>query len=294
MIAGLERRPPRRRAVVPSGGCVWMLHRVNPAPMDAGHYADITVTPDRLEAHLAERIDRPRGSWPDILAGRVPDGWDLLTFDDGFRDTLEEALPILERYQMHAVVFVTVGFVGQEQEAFYAYAARILAEGGRRRVAGELFNTEELEGFRAAYDRAVRLVDRGSARKRWQALSALAEENGSDVPKTRNGIYMDWAGVCQLARHPLITIGAHSWSHPRLGVCSPTIYGRELVAARREIERQTDQPVDLLAYPHGASNPALRLAAWAAGYRFAFSTRAACLSAGEAVHRYAVPRVELT
>jgi peptidoglycan/xylan/chitin deacetylase (PgdA/CDA1 family) len=294
MIAGLGRRLPRRRAVVPSSGCVWMLHRVNPAPMDAGHYADITVTPDRLEAHLAQQVDRPRGSWQDILAGRVPDGWDLLTFDDGFGDTLEEALPILERYQMHAVVFLTVGFVGQEQEAFYAYVARILAAGGFRSVAGEVFDTDTPEGFRAAYNRAVRLVDRGSARTRWRAINALARENRSEVPETRRGIYMDWVGVRQLAQHPLITIGAHSWTHPRLGVCSPTLYRRELLAARREIERQIAQPVTLLAYPHGASNPALRLAAWAAGYRYAFSTRPACLSADEAVHRYAVPRVELT
>jgi peptidoglycan/xylan/chitin deacetylase (PgdA/CDA1 family) len=37
-----------------------------------------------------------------------------LTFDDGFRDNLTVALPMLEKYSMPATVFVTPGFIGNE------------------------------------------------------------------------------------------------------------------------------------------------------------------------------------
>src|SRR5204863_7402170 len=37
-----------------------------------------------------------------------------ITFDDGFRDNLTVALPLLEKYSMPATVFVTSGFLGKD------------------------------------------------------------------------------------------------------------------------------------------------------------------------------------
>ena len=37
-----------------------------------------------------------------------------ITFDDGFRDNLTVALPLLEKYSLPATVFVTAGFIGNE------------------------------------------------------------------------------------------------------------------------------------------------------------------------------------
>ena len=39
----------------------------------------------------------------------------LITFDDGYRDNLEHALPVLRRYGYPAVVFVPIGYVGEER-----------------------------------------------------------------------------------------------------------------------------------------------------------------------------------
>ncbi len=38
----------------------------------------------------------------------------LITFDDGYRDTLENALPILQKYGFHAVIFVPVAYLDDE------------------------------------------------------------------------------------------------------------------------------------------------------------------------------------
>ncbi len=42
----------------------------------------------------------------------LPPGAVLITFDDGYRDNLENAAPVLQRYGFAAVVFVPVGYVG--------------------------------------------------------------------------------------------------------------------------------------------------------------------------------------
>lgn len=55
-----------------------------------------------------------------------------------------------------------------------------------------------------------------------------------------------------------IELGAHTHSHPRLPQLSPGEVQRELERSRREIEDRTGAAVRALAYPYGASSPAVR------------------------------------
>jgi peptidoglycan/xylan/chitin deacetylase (PgdA/CDA1 family) len=73
------------------------------------------------------------------------------------------------------------------------------------------------------------------------------------------------------AQHPLITIGSHTLSHPRLSRCDSTRLMQELVDSRRFLRDLLGQSVDLLAYPKGDYSEAVALAARAAGYRAAFA-----------------------
>ena len=57
----------------------------------------------------------------------LPPGATLITFDDGYRDTLEHALPVLKRYRYPAVAFVPVGYVGEPRPL--PHEKRVLARG---------------------------------------------------------------------------------------------------------------------------------------------------------------------
>ena len=67
------------------------------------------------EHRLAIDLDALR----DFLAGRVglPDGACLVTIDDGCESTLTEALPILRRWGVPAVAYVTASLVGLKVDA---------------------------------------------------------------------------------------------------------------------------------------------------------------------------------
>ena len=45
----------------------------------------------------------------------LPDGAVLITFDDGYRDNLENAAPVLKKYGYPAVQFVPIAYVGDSQ-----------------------------------------------------------------------------------------------------------------------------------------------------------------------------------
>jgi peptidoglycan/xylan/chitin deacetylase (PgdA/CDA1 family) len=76
---------------------------------------DIDVSPDRFERQLRwlegwRRVAR----LSETLSAPESDRLTAITFDDGFRDNLTVALPLLEKYQFPITLFVTAGFLGRE------------------------------------------------------------------------------------------------------------------------------------------------------------------------------------
>ncbi|MGX1369909.1 peptidoglycan/xylan/chitin deacetylase (PgdA/CDA1 family) [Streptomyces canus] len=104
-------RTAPRRGPVP---WVAMYHSVTDCPDDPYH---ITVTPDRLERQLRWLALRGvRGvSMAELLAARARGGARRLvglTFDDGYADFVEHALPVLRRLDFGATLFVLPGRLG--------------------------------------------------------------------------------------------------------------------------------------------------------------------------------------
>ena len=70
-----------------------------------------------------------------------------------------------------------------------------------------------------------------------------------------------------------VEIGAHSHLHPQLDTLDAACLDRELSVPRQILEQTLGHQVDLYAYPHGYSSPAVRARTRRAGYRAAFGVR---------------------
>ena len=95
--------------------------------------------------------------------------------------------------------------------------------------------------------------------------------------------------VRRCARHPLVTIGSHTVSHPRLTALDDESLRFELRRSREYLEEVGGCSVDLLAYPFGDVDSRVARAAAEAGYRAAFAERLTRV----ANPVFAVPRVGL-
>src|SRR5262249_34232005 len=95
------------------GAAVLAFHGIRPpsSPRGAIPFEQLHVTTTRFEEHCRVLRDLCRpltfDEWECVAAGgrAVPAGGALVTFDDGYRTVLTEALPILERYRIPAVIF---------------------------------------------------------------------------------------------------------------------------------------------------------------------------------------------
>src|ERR1041385_6236651 len=93
---------------------VLVYHTINHA--DGRPDCPEMVLPERFEEQL-NWLSRRRNVLPltEILTRSRRNRGVAITFDDGYRDNLTIALPLLEKYQLPVTLFVVAGFVGREQ-----------------------------------------------------------------------------------------------------------------------------------------------------------------------------------
>ncbi len=99
----LTKRAGYRQGIAPT--LVLCYHGISPTWSEA-------VAPDQLRAQLEMLLARGYRAVPFSQAVLSPPGRAFaVTFDDGYRSVAEHALPVLERLNMPATVFVPTGFV---------------------------------------------------------------------------------------------------------------------------------------------------------------------------------------
>ncbi len=125
---------------------------------------------------------------------------------------------------------------------------------------------------------------RTKVRAQWATPNDVPEPWANEL---FNGLSAEQLRAC--ARHPLITIGSHTVSHPFLTHCGGSWMGREILGSRRQLEGLIGRPVDLFAYPSGDYDRMVAELARAAGYRAAF----AVTSRKVGLPLYEIPRLEI-
>ena len=72
---------------------------------------------------------------------------------------------------------------------------------------------------------------------------------------------------------PLVTIGSHSCTHPRLSKLPPADARSEIEGSRAKLQNLINGDVRLFAFPYGDHDAATVELCTAAGYQYVFSTR---------------------
>lgn len=190
---------------------------------------------------LREAVERLR-------SGSLPARAVCITFDDGYANNCEIALPILSRRRVPATVFVAPGYLNGKRmfnDTVLEAVRRARADASPPTLAGaDLTSTR---GRIEAWERIVtswKYLDPG---ERLARAEALAMEVGAALP---TDIMMTDEQVRRLHRAG-IEIGAHTMSHPILTRIDPGASFQEMTESRRRLEEIIGSRVTSFAYPNG-------------------------------------------
>ncbi len=211
----------------------------------------------------------------------------LITFDDGWIDNFDNALPVLRAHKVPAVMFLPVNFIGRRRlftrEALTHLLVRAVAvsrkEPERRDVLRVHLAPLGLEGVLDIDDenplRAVLLAvgsHRYASGPAFEALvAALSNELGvSDAELSDLDTFVDWSNVGLLAQNGF-TFGGHGAEHCVLTQVSPSIARSEVESSKHVLDARLAHPVQAFAYPNGGWNADIAQTVKAAGYSLAFT-----------------------
>lgn len=249
-----------------------MYHRILPPddPRRALEEPGMCVTPESFQRQLrilkqlftilplAEWIERRQRNAP------LPARACAITFDDGWRDNFEFALPILEREQVPATIFAVSDMIGTHRQFWPNRLAALLADNRRDRRAAPFRWLHGHAGFRAEgpLDREAiaALIDECKALSDTELAERLdAMEAGGTTPPAVAPL-MDWDQLRALQQTGLIEIGSHTRNHRRLleGLDAATLHS-EIVESRARLERELERPVRLFCYPNGDASAAAKM-----------------------------------
>lgn len=256
------RIPPWGRLLASAGGRsrrkfqILAYHRVLP---DEDLFAIGAVTRAEFSAQLAVLRSCFRVVSPDRLVeeldgdGPAP-GTVCITFDDGYRDNHDHALPLLRRYGLNATCFLATGFIGTNRAPWHDVVLQAFKRSGKDRFdfppAGIADGKMEGPAGRAAMAmRVLRWLKRHGPRERDSLIAEIAAICGG-AREAGDRLMLTWDEV-RAMRAGGFTIGAHTVDHPILSRLAPEEMEAEIGGSRDAIEAQLQVPVRHFAYPNG-------------------------------------------
>ncbi len=257
MLDILERLPRRPRLVVIN------YHRIgyfDKTPFDPGVFsASQDILSDQVR-HLKKNYDlvTPEDAI-DIIAGKAPlrSTAILITFDDGYLDNYELALPVLQTHDAKAIFFLVTAYLDDPHQAPWWDAIAWLV----RRCAGRTLSLTYPSEFEVAVDEAnintaiaeVLQHFKGPEVDGERFLTELEREVGAsrrDISEDCR-LFMNWEEAAQM-RDAGMTIGLHTHTHRILSQIDAVAQRWELSECRARLSDRLGEPGRFFAYPVGS------------------------------------------
>jgi peptidoglycan/xylan/chitin deacetylase (PgdA/CDA1 family) len=182
---------------------------------------------------------------------RLPKRALCITFDDGYADNYELALPILQRLGLPATFFVATGYLDGGCMFNDVVIEALRSVPGPDLDLGDLMlgrhPVASAEQRRLAIARILKRLRYWRPIRRQEAARRIAERAGVGVP---TNLMMSSAQVRALAAAGM-AIGAHTVTHPILAEIELDLARKEITDGRTRLEEIIGAPVRLFAYPNG-------------------------------------------
>lgn len=175
-----------------------------------------------------------------------------ITFDDGYLDNFINALPILTKYNLPATIYITSGFICREAFAWWLELWNLIIEKNIFILKYEKINLNEdistYNSKRKLYFELAKYLKNLPHEEHKKIFLTL--NNNEFIPKF-NDLFLNEKQLILLANSDLITIGAHTHTHPNLKILNNDDCIFEIKKSKDYLEKILSKKIKHFAYPYG-------------------------------------------
>ena len=290
-------------------GSILTLHHVRPAR--ASRFQPnrlLEITPEFLES-LLRRLRRSRRDiisldemHQRLVSGETGRRFVCVTFDDGYRDNLRWAYPLLKKYDVPFGLYIPTSFPDRIGELWWIAVEAMIGKNSRIGLTidgkDRFFECGSIREKRLLYNDVYGwLRSMKSEAELRKVVRDLAARHGVDMAEVCADECMDWDELNQIAADPLCTIGAHTVNHVMLKKLDTDQAVRsEIEQSRAVIEAALGKRPQHLAYPVGdptSAGPREFRIASELGFKTAVTTRPGVIFRKHREHLTALPRISV-
>lgn len=263
---------PHRRSAREPQLLVLMYHRILPVDDTRVRLEEpgMIVTPQSFSLHISEikkyfEVVR-LSDWLERRnsGAQLPARACAITFDDGWADNYEYALPVLRRHAAPATVFLVTDLIGTAHMFWPERLARILAAIATQRP-GDWAHTclDWLRPLSTGYDfgnqppgreqlsQLVRRMKAISDTEIHARLDTIQQVMQLDIRADRPSL-LDWQQLAEMTASGLVEAGSHTRRHIRLNASTPdAVMADEITGSKQLIEQRLGTRVGTFCFPNG-------------------------------------------
>ncbi|MEM7367224.1 MAG: polysaccharide deacetylase family protein [Bacteroidota bacterium] len=226
----------------------------------------------------------------------------VFTFDDGYIDNLEHALPVCNAYNVPMTVYVTSSFPEHGAILWWYYLEELVIEHDLIDFSWKNINyrhvveTQQQKELAFYELRSTFINTTTSEQEKIDLLKILFQDPSFDPYRKVAEVSLSWELVKEMSQHPLVTIGSHTVSHAALAKLEKQDAIQEMVQSRETLESFTGEKIDHFCYPFGSRNEAAVREfdiARDAGFKTAVTTRFSNIFPQHKAHLQALPRLSV-
>lgn len=232
---------------------ILIFHRVLPRPDP--------IFPDEVDAAFFDQLLGWLKAWFNVLpldqavaalqAGTLPSRAAAITFDDGYADNHDIALPILKKHGLTATFFIATGYLDGGRmwndtiiESVRSHRSDVL---DLSKLNLGQYPTDNFQQKRAAIQQVIGKIKYLPVSERIKLTEQIALLSNVTPP---NDLMMNTWQVKNMRREGM-QIGAHTASHPILAKTDLKTARIEILQSKEFLQGLLNESVNLFAYPNG-------------------------------------------
>ncbi len=240
-----------------ANGAIFCFHRVLPAVHESKNFPgdDYVITVDSFEKFLAFLAENfccvDLDTYLSRINVRSSKPLCHITFDDGYSDNLEFALPAIKKFSMPTTVYVTSGYISRDCTPTHHYLIHLYDLSFNSLIQSTI-DTHDVNsiftGIDFGRDNISYFVSNSSTLLQKRVCNSLMDKTGV---KPNWDIFLTPSELRSLALEPLIEIGSHTLSHPNLAKEPYETMKNEILMSKESLESTLSKKVSHFAYPYG-------------------------------------------